>query len=202
VPTQRQIRNLGKPLAHLACALPFIVLCLELGEVGGLRLPPNPQLYIRDVLGEWGLRFLLLTLAMTPLRLITGKPWPLQFRRMLGLWSFFYLSLHFVTYFFLDRSLDLPVILEDIVKRPYITIGFAAMLLMIPLAVTSTAGWRRQLGPRWITLHRLVYPIAILGCWHFYWLVKKDVREPLIYCAILAALLLARRWRRKGTIRS
>lgn len=194
--SQRQIRLVGKPLAHLACALPLVVLVLELAGVAGLRTGPNPGLYIRDVLGEWGLRLLLLTLAVTPLRRLTGMNWLLQFRRLLGLWSFAYLSLHFVTYFFLDRSLDLQVILEDIVKRPYITIGFAALLLMIPLAVTSTAGWRRRLGPRWNQLHRLVYLVAILGCWHFYWLVKKDVREPLVYCAILGVLLLARAWRR------
>jgi len=196
VVSQRQVRFIGKPLAHLACALPLVVLVLELAGVAGLRTGPNPGLYIRDVLGEWGLRLLLLTLAMTPLRLVTGKPWLLQFRRLLGLWSFAYLALHFITYFFLDRSLELDVILEDIAKRPYITIGFAALLLMVPLAVTSTAGWRRRLGPRWNQLHRLVYLAAILGCWHFYWLVKKDVREPLVYAAILAALLLARAWRR------
>ena len=178
--TQHQVRLLWRPLAHLACALPLIYLMLQLAEVGGLRLGPNPQLEIRDFLGEWGLRLLLLTLAMTPLRWITGKPWPLQFRRLLGLWSFAYL--------------DLPVIIEDIVKRPFITIGFLAIVLMIPLAVTSTAGWRRRLGARWLTLHKLVYPIAILGCWHFYWLVKKDVREPLIYCGILAVLLGFRVW--------
>lgn len=194
--SQRQVRLLGKPLAHLACALPMVVLVLELAGVAGLRAGPNPGLYIRDVLGEWGLRLLLLTLAVTPLRRLTGWNWLLQFRRLLGLWSFAYLALHFVTYFFLDRSLDLPVILEDITRRPYITIGLAGLLLMIPLAITSTAGWRRRLGPRWNQLHRLVYPVAILGCWHFYWLVKKDVREPLVYCAILAALLLARAWKR------
>ena len=129
--TQHQVRLLWRPLAHLACALPLIYLMLQLAEVGGLRLGPNPQLEIRDFLGEWGLRLLLLTLAMTPLRWITGKPWPLQFRRLLGLWSFAYLGLHFVTYFLLDRSLDLPVIIEDIVKRPFITIGFLAIVLMI-----------------------------------------------------------------------
>ena len=192
--TQRQIRLFWRPLAHVACALPLVIIVLQLAEVAGLRLGPNPGLAIRDILGEWGLRLLLVTLAMTPLRWITGKPWPLQFRRAFGLWSFAYLTLHFVTYFFLDRSLDLPVIIEDIVKRPFITIGFAAFVLMIPLAVTSTAGWRRQLGQRWLTLHKLVYVIAILGCWHFYWLVKKDVREPLVYCAILAVLLGFRVW--------
>lgn len=182
-------------LAHIACALPLVYLLLQLAEVGGLRLGPNPQLLIRDFLGEWGLRLLLLTLCMTPLRSLTGKPWPLQFRRLLGLWSFGYLALHFITYFLLDRSLDLPLIIEDITERPFITIGFTAFMLMLPLAATSTAGWRRQLGPRWVSLHRLVYLIAILGCWHFYWLVKKDVREPLVYCAILAVLLGFRLWR-------
>jgi sulfoxide reductase heme-binding subunit YedZ len=157
--------------------------------VGGFRLGPNPGLQIRDVLGEWGLRFLLLTLAMTPLRLTLGRPWPLRFRRLLGLWSFAYVLLHFVTYFFLDRSLELDIILEDITKRPFITLGFAALLLMVPLVVTSTAGWQRRLGPRWSRLHRLVYLVAILGCWHYYWLVKQDVREPLLYAAVLAVLL-------------
>ena len=193
--TQRQIRLFWRPLAHLACALPLVFLVLQAVEVGGLHLGPNPQQAIRDFLGEWGLRLLLATLAMTPLRRISGKPWPVQFRRLLGLWSFAYLALHFVTYFFLDRSLDLPVIIEDIVKRPFITLGFVAIVLMIPLAVTSTLNWRRKLGARWLTLHKLIYPIAILGCWHFYWLVKKDVREPLIYCGVLAVLLGFRVWK-------
>lgn len=188
----RQIRRAGKPLAHLACSLPLVLLILSLAEIGGLRLGPNPQLYIRDVLGEWGLRLLLLTLAMTPLRQLTGKPWPLLFRRMLGLWAFAYLALHFVTYFFLDRSLDIDVIVEDILKRPYITLGLAAFMLMLPLAITSTAGWQRRMGARWVQLHWLIYPIAILGCWHFYWLVKQDLREPLIYCGLLAILLMVR----------
>jgi sulfoxide reductase heme-binding subunit YedZ len=195
MPSQRQIRLPWRSLAHVACALPVLYLVLQIAEVAGLRLGPNPPMYIRDFLGAWGLRLLLATLAMTPLRWLTGKPWPLQFRRLLGLWSFAYLALHFVTYFVIDQSLDLPVIIEDIVKRPYITIGFAAFLLMIPLAVTSTAGWRRQLGSRWVDLHRLVYLVAILGCWHFYWAVKKDVREPLVYCGILALLLGFRVWK-------
>lgn len=196
--SQRQVRLLGKPLAHLACALPLIVLLLELFEVGGLRLGANPQQVIRDVLGEWGLRLLLATLAITPLRWLLRQAWPLQFRRLLGLWAFAYLLLHFVTYFFLDRSLELDVILEDIVKRPYITIGFAGLLLLTPLAITSTAGWRRRLGPRWLKLHQLIYPAAALGCWHFYWLVKKDVTEPLIYAGILAVLLGVRAWKARS----
>ena len=190
----RQIRLAGKPLLHLACSLPLVLLILSIAEIGGLRLGPNPQLYIRDVLGEWGLRLLLLTLAITPLRRLIGKPWPLLFRRLLGLWAFVYLALHFVTYFFLDRSLELALIIEDILERPYITLGMTAFMLMIPLAITSTAGWQRRLGARWLQLHRLIYPIAILGCWHFYWLVKKDLREPLVYCGLLVILLAARIW--------
>jgi sulfoxide reductase heme-binding subunit YedZ len=197
MPGQAQIRRVWKPLAHAACALPLVVLLLELLAVGPFRVGPNPALAIRDTLGSWGLRLLLVTLTMTPLRLATGQAWPLAFRRLLGLWSFAYVLLHFVTYFVLDRGIELGIILEDVAKRPYITIGTAAFLLMVPLAVTSTAGWRRRLGPRWSTLHRLVYPVAILGCWHYYWLVKRDVREPLLYVAILAVLLgwriLARR---------
>lgn len=196
MPTPRQIRLYWRPLAHVACALPLIYLFLQIAEIGGLRLGPNPQLVIRDLLGAWGLRLLLATLAMTPLRWILRKSWPVQFRRLLGLWSFAYLLLHFLTYFFLDRSLDLPLIVEDIRKRPFITLGFLAFLLMIPLAVTSTAGWRRRLGSRWLTLHKLAYVIAILGCWHFYWLVKADVREPLIHIGILTVLLAIRFWKR------
>jgi sulfoxide reductase heme-binding subunit YedZ len=203
VVSTRQIRLAGKPLLHLACGLPLLLLILSIAEIGGLRLGPNPQLYIRDVLGEWGLRLLLLTLAATPLRRLTGKSWPLLFRRLLGLWAFAYLALHFVTYFVLDRSLDLAIIVEDILKRPYITLGMAGFMLMIPLAITSTAGWQRRLGARWLQLHRLIYPIAILGCWHFYWLVKKDLREPLVYCVLLAILLLTRIWwARTGKARS
>jgi methionine sulfoxide reductase heme-binding subunit len=200
--SQQQIKVLWRPLAHLACALPLLWLLLSLLEVAGLRLGPNPALLIRDTLGSWGLRLLLLTLAMTPLRYLLGKPWPIHFRRLLGLWSFAYLALHFITYFFLDRTPVLAVILADIIRRPYITIGLTALLLLIPLAVTSTAGWQRRLGRRWLTLHRLVYPAALLGCWHYYWLVKKDVREPLLYCVILAALLGYRvyRSRRRATV--
>lgn len=188
MPTQAQLRRVYRPLAHVACALPLIVLVLELAGVAGLRLGANPGLVIRDTLGTWGLRLLLATLAMTPLRLLTGKPWPLAFRRLLGLWSFAYVSLHFVTYFLFDRA-SIAAVVADVIKRPYITIGFVAFLLMIPLAVTSTAGWRRQLAHRWVSLHRLVYAVAILGCWHYWWLVKRDVREPLLYVAVLVVLL-------------
>jgi sulfoxide reductase heme-binding subunit YedZ len=190
--------KVAKPLAHLACALPLAALVLGIAGVEPFRLGANPGLAIRDELGEWGLRLLLATLAMTPLRQLTGRPWPLAFRRLLGLWSFAYVALHFVTYFVFDRA-SVAAIVEDVIKRPYITIGFAAFVLMIPLAVTSTAGWRRELGPRWTTLHRLVYPVAALGCWHYWWLVKRDITEPAVHAGILALLLLARVVRRQRT---
>lgn len=191
MPSAAQVLRVARPLAHVACALPLATLLLGLFDVGPFRLGANPGLAIRNELGEWGLRLLLATLAMTPLRLATGRPWPLAFRRLLGLWSFAYVSLHFVTYFLFDRG-SLAVVIEDVVKRPYITVGFAAFLLMVPLAVTSTAGWRRELGARWVALHRLVYPVAGLACWHFWWLVKKDITEPVVYAAVLAVLLAAR----------
>ncbi len=194
MPTQRQIRYGIKPLVFLLCALPLLSL---IGRAFGFGddLGPNPVETLQDVLGEWGLRFLLATLAVTPLRLLLGKPWLGQFRRMLGLFAFTYAGLHFANYLVLDQSLDLATIVEDIVERPFITVGFVAVVTMVPLAITSTAGWRRRLGKRWNALHRLVYPAAILACWHFWWQVKKDITEPLIYAAILAALLGYRIWR-------
>jgi sulfoxide reductase heme-binding subunit YedZ len=139
--------------------------------------------------GKWGLKFMLITLAVTPLRRLTGKGWLLRFRRMLGLFAFFYILMHFLIYAGLDQRFDLAVILEDIVERPYITVGFTALLLLFPLALTSTNAMMRRLGRRWQKLHRLVYVIAILGVWHFYWQVKLDTLEPLIYALILAVLL-------------
>jgi sulfoxide reductase heme-binding subunit YedZ len=198
VPSTAAVLKVARPLAHLACALPLAALVLGIAGVGPFQLGANPGLAIRDELGEWGLRLLLASLAMTPLRRLTGRPWPLAFRRLLGLWSFAYVALHFVTYFVFDRA-SIAAIVEDVVKRPYITIGFLAFALMVPLAVTSTAGWRRQLGPRWTTLHRLVYPVAILGCWHYWWLVKRDITEPAVYAAVLGVLLIARGIRRPGT---
>jgi sulfoxide reductase heme-binding subunit YedZ len=180
-----------------AALLPLAGLVAGAAGVEAFRLGVNPVETIQDTTGIWALRLLLLTLAMTPLRLVTGQAWPLQFRRMLGLFAFAYAALHFTNYLLLDRTLDFAEIIPDIAKRPYITIGFSALVLLVPLAVTSTAGWRRRLGPRWPKLHRLVYLITILACWHFWWQVKKDVTEPLVYCAILATLL-AMRWRRRS----
>jgi sulfoxide reductase heme-binding subunit YedZ len=195
VPSLRQIRLLWKPAAFLLCLIPLVYLTLSILEVGSLRLGPNPIEEIQDTLGIWALRFLVITLAVSPLRWISGKNWLVQFRRMFGLFAFSYAALHFLNYLVLDQTLNFSEIIEDILERPYITIGFSTLVLMMPLAVTSTNAWRRRLGQKWQSLHRLVYIIGILACWHFFWQVKKDISEPLIYISILALLLGMRLWR-------
>jgi sulfoxide reductase heme-binding subunit YedZ len=182
-------RRLVKPLLFVACAAPLAALLLRAFSVGGLSLGANPIEAIMDQLGQWGLRLLLLTLLVTPLAVTLHKPWILKVRRMVGLFAFGYIALHFLTWLILDKWLEISAIIEDIGKRPFITVGFAAFLMLIPLAVTSTAGWMRRLGRRWHSLHRLIYPAAILGCVHFWWQVKADIREPLLYSVILALLL-------------
>ena len=186
--TQKSIRFL-KALLFLLCLVPLAKLALEIFGVGGMSLGANPIEELIHRLGIWGLNFLLITLAVTPLRRLTGKGWLLRFRRMFGLFAFFYVLMHFLTYAGLDQRFDLPVIFEDIIERPFITVGFTAFLLLIPLALTSTNAMMRRLGRRWQKLHRLVYLIAILGVVHFYWQVKLDTLEALIYAAILAVLL-------------
>jgi len=171
------------------CLLPFLYVVAATFSVAGMSLGANPVEEIIHSMGQWGLRLLLVTLAVTPLRKITGISWPLRLRRMLGLFSFFYILMHFMSYALIDQRLDLTAIYEDIVERPYITLGITAFLMMLPLAATSTNRMMKRLGGRWQQLHRLVYAIAILGAWHFYWQVKKDVLEPLVYAAILAVLL-------------
>lgn len=195
MPSTRQIRFVLKPLVFAACAAPLVFIALRIAGVGP-SLGPNPVEVLQDDLGEWALRLLLATLAITPLRYALGKPWPLRFRRMLGLFAFTYVALHFANYLVLDLQFDWPEIIEDILDRPFITVGFIALLILLPLAVTSTQGWQRRLGTRWGELHRLVYVAAILACWHFWWQVKKDITEPAIYAGILAVLLGARIWRR------
>ncbi|MGD1977732.1 MAG: protein-methionine-sulfoxide reductase heme-binding subunit MsrQ [Gammaproteobacteria bacterium] len=186
---------LGLKLAlGLACAIPFVVMILAVFGVAGLNLGANPVEELINRNGQWGLRFLLITLAVTPLRRITGIHWLVRFRRMLGLFAFFYLTLHFVSYAVIDQRLALGPIIEDIIERPFITVGMLGLLLLIPLAVTSTNAMMRRLGRRWQSLHRLVYVIAILGVWHYWWQVKQDIREPLIYAGILAVLLGYRVW--------
>jgi methionine sulfoxide reductase heme-binding subunit len=149
---------------------------------------------IKDVThqtGLWTLRFLLATLAVTPLRRL-GLTWLAPYRRTLGLLAFTYATLHLLTYAVLDLWDDWGTLVEDVLERPYITVGFAGFLCLVPLAVTSTRAWMRRLGKRWVALHRLVYAAAVAGCVHFLWLVKKDVREPLIYLALLLVLFAAR----------
>ena len=189
--TLRATERFGKPAVFAACCAPLIWLLLQLFEVGALQLGPNPIEDIHDTLGIWGLRMLCATLAISPLSWVVG-PLPIRFRRMFGLFAFTYCGLHFLNYLILDQTFNVGAIIEDVVKRPFITIGFFGVLSMLPLAITSTNNWRRKLGRTWNRLHRIVYLTGIAGCWHFYWQVKKDLTEPLIYCAIIAALLTAR----------
>lgn len=173
----------------LLCLVPAAKVVLEAFGLFGMSLGANPVEALIHRLGWWGLAFLLVTLAVTPLRKLSGQAWILRFRRMLGLFAFFYVALHFLAYAWIDQRFALEYILEDIVERPFITLGFAAFLMLIPLAVTSTRGMIRRLGPRWKKIHWMIYPATVLGAWHFYWLVKADVLEPLVFAGILALLL-------------
>ena len=194
--TLTQIRLIWKPLVFAACLVPFGLVVGDTLNITG-TLGANPVEEILDRFGNWGLRFIMITLAVTPLRRLTGWNWLARFRRMLGLFTFFYVLLHFLTWLILDQGVLLAAIIEDIAKRPFITIGFAALLLLLALAVTSTNGMRRRLGRRWQKLHNSVYVIAILGVWHYGWQVKQDITEPAIYAAILAELLGIRLWWRR-----
>jgi sulfoxide reductase heme-binding subunit YedZ len=193
-------RRVAKPIVFVLCLLPLLWLLAGIAGWAGADLGANPVEKIQDTLGIWGLRLLLATLAVTPLRVIGGWSRLHLFRRMLGLFAFAYILLHFLFYLFVDQALDWRQLVADIIKRPYITVGFAALILLVPLAVTSTRRAMRRMGRRWQTLHRLVYPAAVLGCVHFWWQVKADVREPLIYVAFAALLLgwrVAGWWRRR-----
>ena len=183
------MRRFLKPLVFVLCLLPLAWLLARTVGIGGLGLGANPVDELQDRLGEWGLRLLLLTLCVSPLATELRKPWLMTVRRMLGLFAFAYVVLHFLNWLVLDQWFDLRAIAADIARRPYITVGFASLLLLVPLAVTSTGGWMRRLGRRWHRLHRLVYPAAILACVHFWWQVKADWREPAIYAGLLAVLL-------------
>lgn len=175
-----------KPLAFIICLIPFGQL---LYRAYANDLGVNPIDTITRFTGSWSLFILLATLAVTPLRRITGRNDLIRYRRMLGLFAFFYAALHFSTYMVLDLYFDFSAIAKDILKRPYITVGFSALVLMIPLAATSTSGMIRRLGKRWQQLHYLVYVIAILGVIHFYWLVKSDISRPAQYGLVLILLL-------------
>ena len=159
-------------------------------------LGPDPVAMIEHTLGLWALRLLLATLAVTPLRQLTGQAALLRFRRMLGLYAFAYASLHLAAWLVLDLRLDWNSVATEIARRPFITVGFLAWLLLVPLAVTSTRGWMRRLAGNWQRLHRVVYAVAALAVLHFWWVVKSDIREPLLYAVLLALLLGWRLWRR------
>ena len=190
-PSATQIAAI-KATAFVACLIPLVLLALRAWRD---QLGANPIEYITRATGWWTLTFLMITLTVTPARKLLSMPWLLRLRRMLGLFAFFYASLHFTTYIWLDQFFDLGDIAKDVVKRPVITVGFSAFVLLIPLAATSTNAMVRRLGAeRWRWLHRVVYVIGILGVTHFLWLVKKDIREPLVYMVILAWLLGLRLW--------
>ena len=169
------------------CLVPLALLIWR-AFAGGLGA--NPIEFITHATGDWTLRFLVITLAVTPLRKLLRLPELIRFRRMLGLFAFFYACLHFLTYVWLDKFFAWSEMLKDIAKRPFITAGFTGFLLLVPLAVTSTAGWIRRLGGRrWRILHRLIYGSAVAGVVHYYWLVKSDVRKPVFYGALVTVLL-------------
>lgn len=185
---------LAKPVVFALALVPFAALVrMILAE----DLGPNPIETLNRYTGGWTLRFLLLTLALTPLRQLTGWAFVMRFRRMLGLFAFFYACLHFLSWIAVDKLFEWEEILADVAKRPFVTVGFASFVLLIPLAATSTNAMVRRLGGRrWRALHRLVYVVGVGGVAHFLWLVKSDIREPLLYGAILAVLLGVRVWGR------
>jgi methionine sulfoxide reductase heme-binding subunit len=181
------LRWVVKPVLFIACLVPLAGL---VWDGMNANLGANPVETIRLFTGDWTLRFLLITLGVTPLRRLTGWNALIRVRRMLGLFAFFYAALHIISYVWLDQFFMWDLIIEDVYKRPYITVGFTAFMLLLPLALTSTNAMVRRLGgKRWQRLHQLVYIIAILGVVHFWWLVKSDISQPLIYASILALLL-------------
>lgn len=189
----------AKTLVHLLALTPAAILAWQIREewlTGSGGLGADPVAEIEHRLGLWALRFLMITLAVTPLRQLTGRTVLLRFRRMLGLYAFAYATLHLLAYLILDLRGYWTQVFEEIVKRPYITVGFLAWLLLVPLAATSTTAAIRWLGRNWGRLHKAIYLIAALAVLHFWWLVKSDIREPLLYAVILAVLLGWRLMRR------
>jgi sulfoxide reductase heme-binding subunit YedZ len=181
------INRWTKPIVFVLCLIPLGAIAWPFFHGGTI---PDPAAFIQHATGDWILRFLVITLTITPLRKILALPELIRFRRMLGLFAFSYACLHFLTYIGFDKVFDLSEIWKDVAKRPYITVGFTAFVLLIPLAITSTAGWIRRLGGRrWQMLHRLIYISAICGVVHYYWLVKSAVIRPLAYGTIVAILL-------------
>lgn len=188
-PSQNQLSFFLKPLLFFGCLLPFLALLRALIDDD---LGTNPVETLTHETGLWALRFLLLTLLVTPLRQLSGLPWLIKFRRMLGLFVFFYALLHFFTYIWLDQFFDWREILLDIAKRPFITVGFLSFMLLLPLVLTSNKAMQRRLKKNWVRLHRLVYLIPPLVILHFIWSLKADYSEPLLYALVFVVLMLLR----------
>ena len=186
--TSKQI-TLLKTIFFLLALLPFSLLLLR---GWNNDLGANPIETITDFTGIWTLRFLVITLAISPLRKLTGQAVLIRFRRMAGLFTFFYASMHFLTYIWLDQYFDWPFIIKDIAEHPYVIVGFTTFLILFSLAITSPRFMVRKLGENWKKLHRLIYPAAFLASFHFLWLVKSDIREPLLYFDLFSGLMLLR----------
>ena len=192
--TIQKVRFVGKPLIFLLCLAPALFV---IGDIFGItgQLSANPIEDILDRFGNWAIRLIMITLAVTPLRRLTGWNWLMRFRRMLGLFTFFYVLMHFLTWLLLDRGLAADpgfrwaIVLEDLTERPFITLGFTALILLTAMALTSTNRMRRRMGRKWDKLHYSVYAVGILGVWHYWWQVKKDTSDAWIYAVILAVLL-------------
>lgn len=183
----------------IACLAPFAILALRTFEIVG-DLGADPINEVLHTLGKTGLNLLIITLAVTPARQVTGWNWLARLRRLLGLFAFFYIALHFTSFAWLDLQFAWSMIVEEIVLRPYLTLGMIALAGLIPLAITSTRGMQRRLGRKWVTLHRLVYPISILAVWHYWWQIRGATGEANIYIILLAILLgfrLFKAWQRR-----
>jgi len=201
----KRYRFIYKPVVFVASLTPALYLAAGAFGLFGLSLGADPVAHLLHSCGKTALNFIFITLLVTPVRRLSGFTHLLRLRRMLGLFAFFYVVCHFFVYLVLDQVLDLHAVLQDVTKRPYITIGFTGLVLLIPLAVTSTQKMMRRLGRRWQRLHQLIYVVAILGVWHYYWQVKRDIREPLLYIFMLSLLLGYRivvRWQTRRRVTS
>ncbi len=178
-----------KIMIFLLSLMPFL---LMVNDAINDRLGANPIETLHFGFGDWTLRFLCISLALTPIKMVTGRVWPMRFRRMMGLFTFFYASLHFLVYILLDLSLSWEVFKDEVPKSPYILMGLLTYLLLIPLAVTSTKNMQKRLGRNWLKLHRLVYLAGLTALLHYFWLVKADYTEPLIYAGVIGILLTIR----------
>ena len=201
-PSRTQLRWIIKPAWFIACLCPFVWMVLLAFNLAGGGLGPDPIEATQDYMGIWTLRMLLLTLAITPVRKLSGKTWVLQLRRMTGLFALFYASMHLLNYLIPDQGLAWDAIYEDILERPFITLGALAIFGLTILGITSTYGWKRRLGKNWQRLHRLIYVIAILVVVHFWWQVKIDDLEPAVYAVILAVLLSFRVRKKRARVPS